>query len=265
MLLRKSLSGKAIKGVRQHGFDRVVTLDFGDYSLILELFSHGNMVFADSDGKIIFSFRKEEWKDRSIRKHAKYEYPKQGGFDPYTVSEAGFAEIFVAKDIVRSLAKNANLSGPYAEEICHLAGVDKHREKPSPEEMGMLFRAMKSLIQRKKEPVMQDNEVRPFPLASQGPVAKKYGSMNEAVDDFYLEAGAKESPALVKLRTRLAEQEKSVQKFNQEIEENKAKAELLKQNYPLVSAIIAAFKRKEDLSDYGARKEKDKIVVGLGQ
>jgi predicted ribosome quality control (RQC) complex YloA/Tae2 family protein len=75
MLLRKQLGGKKLVSAEQHGSDRVITLDFGDAKLIAEFFSHGNLVVTDADYNILFTFRKEEWKDRKLAKGEKYKYP----------------------------------------------------------------------------------------------------------------------------------------------------------------------------------------------
>ena len=263
MLFRKHLSGKILSEVKQNNFDRVITFVFQDYNLIFELFSHGNIILTDKDMKVIFSFRKEEWKDRSIKRDSKYEYPKQGGLSPLKLREEDLIDIFNQKDIVRSLVKNTNLSGPYAEEVCQIAGINKNKEKPDPEEIPLIFNAIKALLQRKIEPCLQDGEIRPFALISGGDIEKKYPSLNEAIDDIYFKDIIPENPKLIKLENRLKEQEKSMTNFEDEIIKNKEKAELLRTNYPLIDEIIKAFKRKEDLSRYNARREKDKIIVDL--
>ncbi len=75
MLLRKKLKGKKLLDIYQHDNDRVIVLEFQDYFLILEFFSHGNFVLTDKDYSILFTFRKEAWKDRELKKGAKYKFP----------------------------------------------------------------------------------------------------------------------------------------------------------------------------------------------
>ena len=62
-LLRKHLQNKRILSFAQHGFDRIIVLEFQEYFLIVELFAKGNIVLADKEKKIISAYRKESWKD----------------------------------------------------------------------------------------------------------------------------------------------------------------------------------------------------------
>ena len=52
MLLRKHLGNGRLTAVSQHGFDRIITLDFdtkdGPRHLIIECFRDGNVILADS-------------------------------------------------------------------------------------------------------------------------------------------------------------------------------------------------------------------------
>ena len=262
MLLRKHLSGKRLEKIEQHNFDRVVSLYFDDKIIILEFFSHGNMILTDKDLNTIFSFRKEEWKDRSIKRHENYEYPKQGGKKPWELEKEDLEEL-KEKDIIRGLVKGLKINGPYAEEICNLAAIDKNKENASDKDIDLILNAIKTLFTRKTDAVLQDNEIRPFPLISQGKIQKKFKSISDAVDDFYIESGPQANPKLEKLKKRLLDQEQTLSDFDESIELNRKKAETLKRNYPLIAQIIDAFKNKEDLSQYGARKEKDKIIVDL--
>ncbi len=87
MFLRKHLKGEKVKRVYQYDEERIIVIEFEDYFLISEFFSHGNMVLADKEFTILFTFRKEEWKDRVFKKGEKYLFPKnphkvKKGFSP---------------------------------------------------------------------------------------------------------------------------------------------------------------------------------------
>lgn len=75
MLLRKKLKGKKLIDVYQHSSDRVIVFEFNEFFLIIEFFSHGNFVLTDKDYNILFTFRKEAWKDREFKKGVKYKFP----------------------------------------------------------------------------------------------------------------------------------------------------------------------------------------------
>jgi len=75
MQLRKYLTNKRINNFFQVGFDRVVEIWANGFRIIAELFSKGNIILADSSGKIIGSLRKEVWKTRKIKTKETYKYP----------------------------------------------------------------------------------------------------------------------------------------------------------------------------------------------
>jgi predicted ribosome quality control (RQC) complex YloA/Tae2 family protein len=96
MLLRKYLGNKKLLKIEQHNHDRVVLFDFGVHKLIGEFFSHGNIVLADKDLKIVFCFRPEEWKDRKIARGKTYKFP-QNPIPPVKKDFSPMTEEFAAK------------------------------------------------------------------------------------------------------------------------------------------------------------------------
>jgi len=241
IVLRKYLENKKLEKIDQHEFDRVVVMDFGEHSLVLEFFSHGNMLLIDKESKINLNFRSEEWKDRKIKKGEGYRFPN-AGLNPYSITLDEFKEIFTEKDAVRGLAKSLSFGGEYAEEICYKAGIDKNKEKLDDEEKERLFSAMRQMLFSKTEPVMQNNQLFPFPL-SKSDVQKSYKTMNEAVDEFYLKE-QEESQKLKKLRKRLDEQINALQRFEKEILENKEKGDLIYKSYTDIERMLDKKKGK---------------------
>ena len=75
MLLRKKIKGKKLMKVYQHNNDRIIVFEFNNFKLITEFFSHGNFVLTDDNFKILFTFRKEVWKDRELKKGVVYKFP----------------------------------------------------------------------------------------------------------------------------------------------------------------------------------------------
>ena len=56
MLLRKHLSGGSITSIKQHNFDRILEINVQkkeQYTIIVELFSKGNVILLDKDKNII--------------------------------------------------------------------------------------------------------------------------------------------------------------------------------------------------------------------
>lgn len=240
ILLRKYLENKRLESIVQHGFDRVVVLDFSDYKLVMEFFSNGNMLLIDDKDKIILTFRHEEWKDRKLDRGETYLFPK-GGFNPYAIGLTEFKKIFTEKDAVRSLAKSLSFGGDYAEEICLLAGIEKNKE-PGEKDKEKLYNAMKKVLDFKIEPVMQGDRLFPFPLSSLE-IQKRFKTMNSAVDEFYL-SKQPESQKLKKLRKRFDEQTKAMERFDREAQDNKQKGDLIYSHYQDIEKVLGKKKGK---------------------
>jgi predicted ribosome quality control (RQC) complex YloA/Tae2 family protein len=130
MTLRKYLSNGRINKISQHEFDRIIKINIskkdGEYTLIIEFFSDGNIILVNPEGKIILPLIKQRWAHRSIRGKEKYE-PPPSQINPFEMKKENFSKLIKESDsdIVRTLAVNVNLSGPIAEEICARADVDK--------------------------------------------------------------------------------------------------------------------------------------------
>lgn len=135
MLLRKRLKGANVMHIKQHNFDRVVEIKFKKettYTLIIELFSKGNIILLDEEGSIIMPLKRKRWGARDISSKKEYIYPSKSGIDPFENLDDKktltyeLTTIFKEsdRDLIRTLAGN-NLGGLYAEEIILRTGIDK--------------------------------------------------------------------------------------------------------------------------------------------
>ena len=133
MTLRKYLSNGRICEISQHEFDRIIKIKIGkkdgEYNLIIEFFSDGNIILVNPEGKIIIPLIKQRWAHRAIRGKQTYE-PPPPQINPFELSKDKFSELIMKSetDIVRTLAVNVNLSGQIAEEICARADIDKTKK-----------------------------------------------------------------------------------------------------------------------------------------
>lgn len=131
--LRKYLMNGRISSIVQHEFDRIIKINIskkqGEYTLVIELFSNGNIILVDPSDKIILPFIKQSWAHRKIKGREEYT-PPPSQTNPFKLTNEKFAELIKksSSDIVRTLAVYINLSGAIAEEICHRADVDKKIE-----------------------------------------------------------------------------------------------------------------------------------------
>jgi predicted ribosome quality control (RQC) complex YloA/Tae2 family protein len=79
MGVRKRISGFLINKVEQFNKDRIILLKTKkadqEINIILEMFGRGNLIFADSDMKILLAYQTHQFKDRSIKTNAIYIQP----------------------------------------------------------------------------------------------------------------------------------------------------------------------------------------------
>jgi len=131
MTLRKYLLNGIITSVTQHESDRIIKLNIskkeGEYTIVIEFFSDGNIILVSPDGKIIYPLISQQWAHRKVRRKEPY-MPPPSQINPFDITKEEFATILKNSkaDLVRTLAVNGNLSGPIAEEICTRAGISKN-------------------------------------------------------------------------------------------------------------------------------------------
>ena len=111
MLLRKYLKGATVNDVRQHHFDRIMEIDFQKehkYTLIIELFSKGNIILLDEEGQIILPLKRKLWQNRKISSKEEYKYPPERGFNPLLIQKEDIKDLFndSETDIIRTLARS---------------------------------------------------------------------------------------------------------------------------------------------------------------
>jgi len=273
MLLRKRLTGRSIRDIRQVGFDRLVEIVTDDCILVLEFVPPGNVVLCDSSYNVIMPLHSKRWKDRSLLPKRPYVNPPSG-INPYAISPETFGNIVRKSDgsIVSFLAK-AGLGSVYANEVCLMTGVGP--EKPakglSGSEVSAVFEAMKKLAARKPEPVSyEDGTVSPFPLRARAEPTKEWPSMSAALDGLFSvraekEAGDMQKKAMdeetgrllriVERQTWLGEQ------LNADRVGKRETADAIYSSYSLVDSILSGVRKAKDSglswADIKARLKQD--------
>ncbi len=263
MTLRKYLTNKRITGVSQHDFDRIVEFEIGKYSLVVELFSKGNIILLE-DSKIVIPLSYQKWAHRTIKSKTDYVYPPSK-VDVRALSFEEFKKIVkkTKKDIVRTLALDLNLGGLCSEEICLNAGVDKNKKNVDEKDIRRIYDALSNLMKKGKEAsiVFEDNKmIDVIPIQFQTYkkyVQKKYSSFNDAVNDFFYEKEdimkrekglSKYNETMERYERERKQQENARKKFEKGIIENKKKGDLIYENYLLIDKILQNV--KEDLKRF---------------
>ena len=265
MNLRKHLANGFVDDVRQHGFDRIIEIVSqrreGKYVIVAELFAEGNVVLVKDD-RIVTPLRTESWAHRQVRPGVEW-VPPPTRADPATLSREDFrARVRGSKaDAVRTLATEANLGGPFAEEVCAQAGVPKNAPVAdlSDDAIDALADALRRILERvgsgALDPVvaLQDGEkvdVAPFPMSyHEGLELARYPTFQEALDAYFGKAVTVEKvdPRLRKLeeeRTKvqrmLDAQRGAIEKFEREEAETRRKGDVLYAHFDVAGRAMQA-------------------------
>lgn len=269
MLLRKYLSGATVSEVRQHNFDRILEIEFQKehkYTLIIELFSKGNIILLDEEGQIILPLKRKLWQDRRISSKETYKYPPEREINPLHAGKEEIKDLFLSSDtdIIRTLAKSG-FGGLYAEEIVLRAGVtkDKTAASISEEELDSLFNALREVF----DPLLSDqfnpqivsdgkDDVLPLDLKMyEGYTRKSFPSFNEAADEFYSSIVGDDikkvqediwAVEVGKYEKRLRIQRETLDKFQKTVKVSKIKGDLLYSHYQEVESVLEIINQARD-------------------
>ena len=272
MTLRKYLKNGRISEISQHEFDRIIKLKIskkeGEYTLVIELFSNGNIVLVDPEGKIILPLIRQSWAHRSVRGREQY-VPPPSQINPFNLDSERFTDLLKESnaDIVRTLAVNINLSGPIAEEICTIAKVDKKLKIKDLDSKTItkLFSALSEFIlffkEKKFEPVLvkKDNEfvdILPFKFDSYKNVEfQKVINVSTGLKEFIKikkvekKIDTQTDKLLGKLNRQFLQQQEIIKKFEKEIEIKKLEGDLIYLNYQEVENLLNEIKEILELKD----------------
>ena len=264
MQLRKHLGGAYIREIRQHGFDRIIEIllekEGKKYTLLSELFSRGNIMLCNEEGKILGLMEWQKWKDRKLGVGQKYEYPPTAK-DPFALDFPGLRSIVSSseKKLVSVLATEAGLGGTYAEEVCRLSGIDKDRPAKdlSNSEMDALFDYFSTVRQRIRNGPTQPSivyldgkhlDVAPLDLTVYGEYEKKvFPTFNEAVDEYFSkeefsseqnDLEKKYLKELAKLEDIESKQIGLIERFEKEGVDFQVDGDLIYQKYTAIEQII---------------------------
>ncbi len=275
MYLRKYCKSQRIKSIFQHDFERILIIEMEDYKLIIELFSKGNVIFADKDNNIWSVLERQSWSSRKIRQKEQYQFPP-AGIDPTILTPEALERSFAhsEKQLVAFLARELSLGGIFAEEVCYLAKIDK--KKPcntlSKEDLKCLLPAIKKLFKKQTKPqIIYENsmelDVLPYDIEKYRTCEKKYYEFfYDAADDFFakeiVQTEQKTEEKVItkkkdKLQKRYDNQKSAIERLKKQDSEYTKSAELIYEHYPSFEKLMDMIE-KHGLS--GIRKQVKEIV-----
>ena len=261
MYLRKYCKGQKITDITQHDFERIVMLEMGEYKLIIELFSKGNVIFADKDNKIWSVLERQLWSSRKIKQKEEYIFPP-AGINPMTLTHESLEKSLAAseKQLVAFLAREMSLGGTFAEEVCHIAKQDKKMpcNTIKKENIKPILLSINTLFKRPKKPQMiYDNsteiDVLPYDTERYKSHDKKYyDNFYDAVDDFFVKKIAeteenteqkKVTKKKDKLQKRYDNQKSAIESLEKQELECTKSAEMIYEHYQSFEKLLNAIEK----------------------
>lgn len=236
---KKHLKGKILKSIEQKDLERALVFSFGEFALITELFSHGNLVLTRGN-KVIGALRYEKWKDREIRRGKEYVFPK---------SDFKLLD-FQEKDLLARI----NDSHPLAAQLARLGLGGKYAEEALASGLPPA-KAVRDLFERKPDPVVclirGEKEAFPF-FPRTGKDRVKQGSFSQAIE---AADTMEEKPEQDRKKKRIMEMQASkLREFKSLEEECRMIGDYIYSNYAKIKEILSS--KREELS---AKKEVLKV------
>jgi predicted ribosome quality control (RQC) complex YloA/Tae2 family protein len=272
MTLRKYLQNGKISKISQHEFDRILKIQIsrkkGNYSLIIEFFSNGNIILTDSDEKIILPLIRQAWAHRTVKGREPYK-PPPSQINPFKLNKEEFYKLIKQSnsDIVRTLAVNINLSGQIAEEICRRAVIEKNKkiDEIKDEEIEKIYSILQNFLK-----IFENKKIDPHIVKKDGKIIDVIPFRFEKYKDFELEKTEslvnslekiivkkpkKEKITIKKddftgrLERQLNQQKEGIKKFREQIDEKKKEGDLIYLHYNELEELFREISEVLDLKE----------------
>lgn len=250
--LRRKITNARIQSIEQIDFERIVKLTLttakGLSYLYIELFSPGNIVLCDEEGKILSAYHMKKWQGRDVLPGRIYELPPKQ-INPLALSKEEFAQTLRSSSqssLVKALAVDTSFGGAFSEEILALASVDKNMpvSELSEQQAYSLFSLVHEFIAKPIQPYLRNQDIFPYPVTHGQ--ALDVSSFNEALTTALLskrkieekkqhEVAQKKSTS--KFDSILSAQEAQKNHLEEAIEKNQEKGDTIYAHYSVLSKL----------------------------
>ncbi len=270
--LRKYLRNRVVEEIEQVGFDRIVRIRGGSYSLIVELLNRGTLVLLDPEDKVIVSLRYIQMRDRSIKPKHKYVPPPSKTRNPLQLSAEDISKVLEkANDLVRGIVRGLGLPGDFAEEALYRAGFMP--ETPSAKvQQSDLENIRKSIHHLFKEALegrgylvykdgspYQATSFAPTFYQEQGYRVEEFETLDEALDNLFssIQPGTRESrlekliqEETARVRASITKHHETIMEYEKKAVELREKANWIAMHYQLLEEILACVWSKKETSGW---------------
>lgn len=205
-VFRIHIKGKWLKSINQYDFDRICVLEFEAfekvYTLIIELFSKGNIILISPENKVLVAKNYKKMRDRDIHPGIEFQFPPSSGQN-FMEADLDWVKSQLKerkeKDIITLITRTLNINKLYAQEICLLGNIDQNTkpDEITDEIITNILSAVKKLRKKTHDSKIKSQQyytkdlnemvdITPFPLK----VYKEYKqitheSFSEALDEYF--------------------------------------------------------------------------------
>jgi len=246
--LKKHLFNQRIISLTQHGFDRIVILEFPEKYLLLELFAKGNVILCDKEMNILRAMRKEKWKDRTLEKEQVYKFPSSRGQSPLEIDEKEFLNALLdnKKTLFGACIEILNVSPAIMEHVFTTLKLNKTKDanKSTSEGKKILKRIVK--IYSSKEDVVYLSKKNIYSTKTDEAAEQSFTNLNEALNELLIEEikpFVYEEEKAKKTKDRTSEYLDQIKENEKKEIEFKETAEKIYLEYNTISKILNAIKK----------------------
>jgi predicted ribosome quality control (RQC) complex YloA/Tae2 family protein len=282
MLLRKLMRGARITSFEQVGFDRIVRMrtegERGAHELMVELVREGNLVVCDSNSTVLGAYREVEYKDRALKRGARYQLPPNALLD---VDEGRALEVLRDRKPKAFYAALALVGSPeVAYEVLARCSTDPESEVGSREDVERIAEKARELLASLDvlKPSIVYVDGRPFSVVPidftiyAGCEKRAYDRFYDAVADYFyeefkesLQRGKEEvEKERRRIEATIKEVERSVAEVEAKIKRLSRAISFVEENAESFQELLEAFKeawaRGEDRPSPEPRVEGVKVV-----
>ena len=271
MALRKNLTNERVEEIRQIGNERIIEIKFRNFKLIAELFSKGNVILVDNEGKIANCLQKQQWNERTVEIGEIYKFPpaKHNVFAMEFNEFREIADKSEKESIVKILAVDFGLGGKYAEEACFTAEVNKNKRKTDLKKVYDAVQSIRHLrikpaIAKLEEPVFLPVILQTFEDAEK----EEFKTMSQAIEEYIeLTKEKTEDHGKEKLLKMAELQKQKIEDLERVSKDFKEIGDKIYENYAVIDEIIKKMKEtkynyKHDIVNEVNKAEK-KVVIEL--
>jgi len=292
MALRKHLNGGTIQDIKQHEFERTITLKIstkqGEMQLIIELFREGNIILTNEQSIIITALVFKKMRDRNILRNTAFQHAPESGKNPFQATRAELDELMNMSqlEVVRGLTRVLSIGGLYAEEVLLRANVDKNTpcQALTQQQLDAIFANLHAILlllrEGRLDPAIVIDEkggwvdATPIKLKKyQTLETKPYEKFIEAMDEYYMQTShvVRVSEAQSEYQKELGKQQRMLQAQQIVVEDAKKVFALNKRIGDLIytrlgelqllqQQISEAKQKGEDWEQIASRLEEEKKI-----